>query len=149
MALVTFEFPSKTDRIEFPAEVAQLVEQSSEELRTVSPCRGKLRPEIGATDWVGFFGWATPPATRAPAEITTSISRRTGAADSRSGDELCAATLGGSREWLPPFPILPTVTSGTVERRSLQVWPPLARRCWRSCSMFHSSIATSRRPGRT
>jgi len=61
MPLVTFEFPSKTKRIEFPAEVAQLVEQSSEELRTVSPCRGRLRPEIGATDWVGFFAWATRP----------------------------------------------------------------------------------------
>ena len=34
--LVAFEFRSKTDRIAFPAEVAQLVEQWSEELRSIS-----------------------------------------------------------------------------------------------------------------
>ena len=37
-----FEFPSKTDRIEFPAEVAQLVEQWSEE-----PCVAGPIPALG------------------------------------------------------------------------------------------------------
>ena len=36
LTLSAFEFPNKTDRIEFPAEVAQLVEQWSEEPRSIS-----------------------------------------------------------------------------------------------------------------
>ena len=51
--LVAFEFRSKTDRIEFPAEVAQLVEQWSEEPRSTSLPKfpNKLAPD---TRFQGF-----------------------------------------------------------------------------------------------
>src|SRR5713226_9151549 len=47
---IEFEFPSKTDRIEFPAEVAQLVEQWSEESRAM-----RLQELLGNSRLIPIF----------------------------------------------------------------------------------------------